>query len=239
MQDNQQEQPEVGARVTTDQPEVGAQSTMKQPDGERKGIVNTISLVLSAVLSPLLVPTYACAIALWITHLAILPERTRFLVSLIVFLFTAAVPMGVIIFMMRAGKVSDSAISNRKERGLPFAVTAVCYLAVYFFMWRIRAPHWLAMFFAGACASTIVAFVINLWWKISAHGMVMGGLCALVLFIAINGLGVVWLMPWIAVAFLLAGAVGSARLYLGRHTPGQVYAGFMLGLAVEMAFLCI
>ncbi len=203
----------------------------------RKGIVNTISLVLSAVLSPLLVPTYACAIALWITHLAILPERTRFLVSLIVFLLTSAVPMGVIIFMMRSGKVGDSAISNRRERGVPFMVTAACYLIVWFFMWRIRAPHWLAMFFAGACASTVAAFVINLWWKISAHGMVMGGLCAMVLFIAIQGIGVVWMLPWITVAFLLAGAVGSARLYLGRHTPAQVYAGFMLGLCVEMAFL--
>lgn len=208
-----------------------------QPSREGKGFGRKVSLLLSAVFSPLLVPTYACAIALWITHLAILPERTRFFVSLIVFLITGAAPMATIIFMMRAGKVSDTAISHRKERGVPFIVTAVCYLGVYLFMASIRAPHWLGMFFAGAFASTMIAFVINLYWKISAHGMVMGGLCAMVLFIALDGLGVVWLMPWITGAVLLAGAVGSARLYLHRHTPGQVYAGLLLGLGVELLFL--
>lgn len=214
-----------------------AASALGHPGAGRKGPINTISLVLSGVFSPLLVPTYACAIALWITRLSILPERTRFIVSLIVFLVTAAAPMALIIFMMRAGKVSDSAISHRKERGVPFVVTSLCYLAIYFFMAHIRAPHWLAMFFAGAFVSTIIAFLINFYWKISAHGMVMGGLCAMTLFIAINGLGVVWIMPWVTGSILLAGAVGSARLYLGRHTPGQVYAGLLLGLAVEMLFL--
>jgi len=215
----------------------GGDAALKHSGNAAKSTVYAISRVLSGIFSPLLVPTYACAIALWITHLAILPERTRFLVSLIVFLITAAAPMAVIIFMMRAGKVSDSAISNRRERGVPFLVTAVCYLAVYFFMAHIRAPHWLAMFFAGACASTVIAFAINLFWKISAHSMVMGGLCAMVLFIAFKGLGVVWIMPWITGAVIIAGAVGSARLYLHRHTPGQVYAGLLLGLGAEMAFL--
>ncbi|MCM1451394.1 MAG: hypothetical protein NC102_03990 [Clostridium sp.] len=205
---------------------------MQEEEQDKKGIVNTASLVLSGVFSPLLVPTYACAIALWITRLSILPERTRFLLSLIVFMVTAVVPMAVIILMMRMGKVSDTAISDRKQRGIPFIVTALCYLGVFFFMNQIHAPHWLAMFFLGAFASTAVAMVINLFWKISAHGMVMGGLCALVLFIAYKGLGTVWMLPWITAAVLLAGAVGSARLYLGRHTPGQVYAGLVLGLVV-------
>ncbi|MCM1223076.1 MAG: hypothetical protein NC548_52350 [Lachnospiraceae bacterium] len=205
---------------------------MQEEEQGKKGIVNTASLVLSGVFSPLLVPTYACAIALWITRLSILPERTRFLLSLIVFMVTAVVPMAVIILMMRMGKVSDTAISDRKQRGIPFIVTALCYLGVFFFMRQIHAPHWLSMFFLGAFASTAAAMLINLFWKISAHGMVMGGLCALVLFIAYKGLGTVWMLPWITAAVLLAGAVGSARLYLGRHTPGQVYAGLLLGLGL-------
>ena len=217
----------------------GGDDPLKHPGHGPAGAVNTLSLLLTGVFSPLLVPTYACAMALWITHLAILPERTRFLVSLIVFLLTAAAPLAVIIFMMRAGKVSDSSISHRRERGVPFLVTALCYLGVYLFMTHIRAPHWLAMFYAGACASTVMAFVINLFWKISAHGMVMGGLCAMVLFIAVKGLAVVWMMPWITGVVLIAGAVGSARLYLGRHTPWQVYAGLLLGAAVESIFLYV
>lgn len=201
-------------------------------------IVHTASLTLSAVLSPLLVPTYACAIALWITPLAILPERMRFALAAIIFLITAAVPMGVIIYMMRTGRVADSALSVRKQRTVPYLVTAIAYVCAAMFLGYEHAPRWMTCFYIGASMACLLALVINTAWKISAHLTTMGGLCALVLFIAAFRLGIVNMLVWVSVVFVLAGAVGSARLYLQRHTPAQVYAGFAMGLIVEWIFLC-
>lgn len=199
------------------------------------GVIEKISLWLSAIFSPLLVPTYACAIALWITPLAMLSERTRLLLSLLIFAFTAAVPMATIIFMIRAGKVADSSISNRKERTIPYLVTLCCYLGAALFLWTKHAPLWLSNFFGGAAVAIIFALLVNnlLKWKISAHSSCMGGLCAMVYFIAAHHFGIVMMMPWLVGAMMLAGAVGSARLYLRRHTQAQVYAGFLMGLVVE------
>ncbi len=204
---------------------------------ENKKWLETVSMALSGVFSPLLVPTYACAVALWITPLAYLPERVRFLTSVVICLITAALPMATIIFLIKAGKVSDSAVSNRRERTVPYIVTSLCYLGAAFYMGFNRAPHWLTFFFAGACFACLLALVINTMWKISAHATTMGGLCGMILYIAMNNLGMVWMMWWISGAFLLTGAVGSARLYLNRHSPAQVYSGWIMGLVTTYLFM--
>ncbi len=201
-------------------------------------ILHTIALTLSAVFSPLLVPTYACAMTLWITPLAILPERMRFAVAAVIFLITAAVPMGLIIYLMRTGKVGDSAISVRRQRTVPYLVTAIAYVGAAVFLGCEHAPRWLTCFYSGAAFACLVALAINTAWKISAHLTTIGGLCALVLFIATFRLGIVNMLAWVSVVFVLAGAVGTARLCLHRHTPGQVYAGFALGFIVEWIFMC-
>ncbi len=203
----------------------------------QKKWLETVSLTLSAVFSPILVPTYACAVAFWITPLAYLPERTRLLVSIIIFLLTAAFPMATIIFLIKTGKVSDAALSNKRERGIPYVLTSISYLAAATYLGFQHAPHWLTFFFAGACFACLLALVINTAWKISAHATTMGGLCGMILFIALNNLGVVWTMWWISGAFLLTGAVCSARLYLHRHSPAQVYAGWIMGILVEYFFM--
>ncbi len=200
-------------------------------------IVQKASLTLSAIFSPLLVPTYACAIALWITPLAILPERMRFALAAIIFLITSALPLGVIIYMMRTGKVADSALSDRKQRTVPYLLAALAYVGATVLLGFEHAPRWLTCFYAGAAFACLAALVVNTSWKISAHMTTMGGLCALVLFIATFRLGIVNMVAWVSVIFVMAGAVGSARLYLHRHTLAQVYAGFALGFTVEWVFM--
>ena len=70
---------------------------------------------------------------------------------------------------------------------------------------------------------------MNLWWKISAHSAGFGGIIALLLFMQTDGVQAFNLI-WITCAvILLAGLVGSARLYLERHTLGQVAVGFLNG----------
>lgn len=212
---------------------------MDQLDTSKKKWLENTSLTLSAVFSPILVPTYACALAFWITKLSFLPERTRLLVSIVVFLITAAFPMATIIFLIKSGKVSDAALSNKRERGLPYLITAIAYLGAAAYLGYQHAPHWLTFFYGGACFICLLALVINIGWKISAHATTMGGLCALSIFIAYHHLNVVWMMPWISAIFIFTGAVGSARLYLHRHSPAQVYAGFFMGIVIEYIFMTI
>lgn len=217
-------------------PQQSPEQPPQQPQQPPKWL-DTTAKVLSAIFSPLMVPTYACAVALWITPLVLTSEKTRLLICLAIFLITTTLPLASIILMMRAGKIKDSAISDRKERTVPFLISLACYLAAAWFMHAKHAPAWLWLFYAGAASLIVVAMLINIRWKISAHSMTMGGLTALFFFIALHDLSIVVIMPWLIGVILLSGAVGTSRLVLKRHTPAQVYAGFLIGLAVELFFL--
>lgn len=199
--------------------------------------LTTISNILSAVFSPLLVPTYAYAIAMWTTRLSVLPERTRLISSLIVFGLTALIPFSIILFMIRKGLATGPALESRDDRPIPYSVTIICYLFTAWCVWLL--PHWIPMFFIAAAVAAFLNVLINIKWKISAHATSMGGLCAAMVFIGITSQSSVIFLPWICGIILLSGAVCSARLFLKRHTPAQVYVGWSLGFAVTIFSLSL
>ncbi len=201
--------------------------------------LRAIANTLSGIFSPLFVPTFTLLLALWVSPLASAPESARLLSSVVIFLVTAIIPLGVIIGMMRAGKVSDLAISDRRQRTIPFAVTAVCYVAAGIYLHVCRAPGWLCLFFVGAAVAAVCALVISLWWKISAHALAMGGMCGMLVWLALNHLSGSNPVPLLIAAIVLSGAVASSRVYLERHTAMQTYAGWLLALVLALATMSL
>lgn len=187
--------------------------------------------IVSDVFSPILIPTYGMAMAMWITPLRAVPESSRLMATLIVAAITALVPLGTIMLLMKLGKVSDTAISNISERLVPYSIAVVCYCAAAWMVRSIGAPWWLTMFFCGAAFATAVSLIITLVWKISAHSTAIGGLVGMMLWFAVSGLADAHAMIWLSVVIVIAGLVGSARLMLNRHTLLQVLAGLALGVA--------
>lgn len=198
-----------------------------------------ISKWLSAIFSPILIPTYVFAGTLWITPLVEASEKTRLISALGVFLITAVIPLAAIIVLMRMGRVSDSAVSDRHQRPIPFIVAILSYIGAALYIRGIHGPVWIVLFFLGAAAATTCALAINTRWKISAHATSMAGMVAFYVWLAMNGLCIYGMLPWIGVCVVLTGAVGSARLVLDRHTPAQVYAGWVLGATFISLFLCL
>ena len=88
---------------------------------------------------------------------------------------------------------------------------------------------WFTMFMAGASLACLVDFVVSLWWKISAHATGIGGLVALVYQLHVQGLSAFDMFWLLCFTILLAGALGTSRLILKRHTLPQVLAGFACG----------
>ncbi len=103
--------------------------------------MNKISHIISWVLSPVLIPTYAVFTSLWITTLAVLPGRLRINVVLMTFLLTSIVPMLAIILLYKMKLISHPGLNNRKERYIPYVITAICYLGAAWYMLRIHAPR--------------------------------------------------------------------------------------------------
>ncbi|MCI7272956.1 hypothetical protein MR642_01345, partial [bacterium] len=137
--------------------------------------------IVSDICSPLLVPTYGTAVAMWFTTLRAVPEVYRLIVTAIVAFITAGIPLATVLVLMRRGRVSDMPITNRGERIAPMWVASMCYVGTSFVLGYFGCPMWLRLFMCGAGIATVIALIITIFWKISAHTTGMGGLTALVL----------------------------------------------------------
>ncbi len=184
---------------------------------------------ISAVFSPLFMPTYCMATALWITSLSATPEKARFISSLIVLFITAAIPFAMILGLMRTGQVKDIDISNKRERFIPIIATGLCYIAAAIYVHRLKAPDWLPMMFVGAFATAIICAIISRWWKISAHGAAVGGFIGMLVRLDVMHLVEFEIIYWLIAIILLGGVIGISRMILRQHTPIQFIAGEILG----------
>ncbi|WP_290158899.1 phosphatase PAP2 family protein [uncultured Duncaniella sp.] len=192
-----------------------------------------ISEILSAVFSPLLVPTYGMVLAAFLTILRMLPSNLLWTAIGITFVITCLVPVSAIVALYRSGVIKDPALNNRTERFIPYGVVVLCYLGCGFFFYKASAPFWLPMFVAGGALATVISTVVNCWWKISAHAAAMGGLVALVFRIVASHYALFNMNVWLSGVIIVAGLVMTARVYLSRHTLWQVLAGCANG------FLCV
>jgi len=84
---------------------------------------------------------------------------------------------------------------------------------------------------AAACCE-LLCLGVSFYWKISLHLTGMGAVVALL--VVMNVVGVGNMMVPLVAAVLCAGALASARLYLGCHNGRQVLAGFCGGFTVSV-----
>lgn len=185
------------------------------------------SNILSTLFHPLLMVTYGITFALMGTFLALYPLRMKLLICGSAFLSTAVLP-GLFIFLLtRTGAASDLELTKRKERALPYLIVISSVALCLYFLYRMMMPFWLIAILMGICVALLIALCINFFWKISAHMIGIGGLLGGLMGVARIHLINPYLL-FIAV-LLIAGLLGTSRIFLKRHTPLQVYAGFSLG----------
>ena len=119
------------------------------------------------------------------------------------------------------------------------AKSHVCFIPSLRLLFFFKAPNLVlpryiyALPLTGAIIS-ILFIVINFRTKISLHaagtGILTGYCCAF----ATQQLQFNYLI--IVMALMISGLVLSARLVLNKHTPFQVYSGWVLGFVI--AFVC-
>lgn len=193
-------------------------------------ISEKIANFFSSAFSPLIIPTYAVAIALNISFIgSISPLYTRILVTLAILAITCMIPSIAIAILFKLGKISDPEVNKRQDRIGPYIIAVMSYVAAAIYLSNINAPIWIPMFMIGGGIAVIASALINLKWKISAHGAGMGGLTALMFSMWVNGYVTFDLIYLTSLVILLTGVVGTSRLILKRHTLAQVLAGTLNG----------
>lgn len=191
--------------------------------------------VVSILFTPFSIPFVAFLILFIFSYLRIMPLNYKLLVLGVVYCFTILLPTLSIFIFQKINKLSPEEMVQRKRRFVPFLLTIASYLFCLLMMNRLHIPWYMTGIILAALLMLIVCVVVNLWWKLSEHtagaGAVLGGLVA---FSALFGYNPVW---WLCVFILVAGLLGTARIILGHHTPGEVLGGFAVGLLCSLLVL--
>lgn len=192
-------------------------------------IISGISNFLSWTLIPLLMPVYGMILAFGLSVLDVVPGPMKVRFVLITAGINFVIPVLIFLLLKFMGVINDVGLNGRKERLIPYIVTILCFGSTAWFLAMRGAPIWFVMFYAGGATAALINLIVNFWWKISAHAAGIAGLIALLIRMEKDVAASPQLLFWLLLTILLTGLMGSARVWLGRHTVWQVLAGYAVG----------
>ena len=187
---------------------------------------------ISWVLHPFLLPLYMLAVLLTLTVFARYPLGVKLYLTWVVVIYTAIIPLLALGVLRSLGRISDFRIDDRRERYLPLLIGAICYVLCAVTVAKIPSMVFMRKFMLAAACCEAMCLVVSFYWKISLHLTGMGALVATLVLLNLSGVGNMMVPLMVAVG--CAGALASARLYLGCHNGRQVLAGFCGGFAVTV-----
>jgi membrane-associated phospholipid phosphatase len=182
------------------------------------GILHQSARLLSDLVSPPVVAAVFGFLVAWKEQ----PSWTGFGYALIYAFWMCLVPLGVVIFLARTGRIHDLHMSNSpEERRIPYLIGFACALAAFLtFTFWLDSPLLRTLAVSNIIVLAVLG-LINNHWLISSHSasiMLVAVFCAYVF-----GLQA---MFW---CLLLVGLVVWARWLLQKHTPSQLVAGMLVG----------
>ncbi|MDE0470512.1 MAG: phosphatase PAP2 family protein [Ekhidna sp.] len=185
--------------------------------------------ITSVVFHPLLIATHLTGLFLYISPellSGIQPQATLHFL-LLVFLITGFLPAFSIFLLKKLNYVSDTEIIKRNERLIPFLFILIYYIiACYLFYEKLEMGPLFNLVMISVTTLIFFLILITLKFKISIHATAIWSAAGYLTAILIHHAEVRII---IFAGLIFAGLTSTSRLYLGYHTPQQVWMGAILG----------
>ena len=194
-----------------------------------------LAQALSWALHPLVLPLYLTLLIFSQTAFAFFTPSVKWYLAGSVVLYGVLLPLLSIVVLRYRGYLPDWKIAERKERIVPLMIGACCYMLCATTIGRVETAVFLRKFMVAAACCELMCAVVTTRWQISLHLTGMGA--AVALLTVMNILAVPSMLVPLLWCIAAAGLLASARLYLGRHTPLQVAAGFVGGFLITLVAL--
>jgi hypothetical protein len=168
-----------------------------------------------------------------------------------VFFSTFFIPAFAVAMLRFLGFVQSFELPEKEERIAPYIITGIFYLWLFRnFLGNSVIPTAYTSFLLGATISLFIAFFINIFSKISAHAVGMGGLVGMVVItmllfsygsfevsLPLVGTFHLDMITVLLFVIIMSGVVGTARLMLKAHEPTDLYGGYLVGFASQLIAL--
>lgn len=190
--------------------------------------------IISAIFHPFLVPVYALLFINYFNpyQFAHLSDITKFYLLMSVIFNTLVFPAVTVFLMRQLDFIKSFQMRGRKERIIPFIAISLFYFWSYLVVKNFGVGSYFTHVMLGGSLSIFMAFFLNNYYKISVHSVGAGNFVAIAFTLTmISNYNLT--LPLMMV-IMVAGLVGSARLYLGAHIQSDVYSGYMVGLLGQL-----
>lgn len=160
------------------------------------------------------------------------PQRNQLFYNIA--LNTIFFPLISTLLLKALGFIESIQMHTAKDRIIPLIATMAFYFWCYLIMKNLPfTPLLLKVLMLGSFWGIIVVFIANIFIKISMHTAAAGG--ALGLVIVLMMISQINLIFPLLLALLVGGIIGTARMVLQAHRPGEVWLGYFAGVLVQLA----
>ena len=218
-------------------------------------VLKPLAKVVSYLFHPLLILTYMLMLLLlvnpYLFGLNSIADTNSKILILRIFLYTFFIPAVSVVVLKLVGMIDTLEMKDKTERIGPYLITGIFYLWMFRnFLSNSNIPAAYTSFVLGATIGLFIAFFINIFSKISAHAVGMGGLIGMVVItmllfsygsftINFGFLGSLHLNMNVVlmITIILTGLVGTSRLLLQAHEPQDLYGGLVVGFSSQFIAL--
>lgn len=189
-----------------------------------------VAKMFTVLFAPHYFPLLCLLVLMGFSYMRSFPLNYKIFVLAVVYVFTVVAPMLLISLYHRMMKHTIKQRLRRELRMVPYCLSLFCYFACYHVMSFFVVPHFVVSVVIAAICVQLVCLLCNNWHKVSTHSAAAGAMNgALMAFSIIFNFNPTW---WLCLTIIIAGAVGSSRLILRRHSLAEVQSGMVLGFVV-------
>lgn len=206
------------------------QSAMHPP------VLRLLAKFSSWIFHPIFVPLYVTWFLVYVhpSFFAGFSMESRNRVLMLIALNAVFFPL-VTVLLLRALKFIDSIyLRTQRDRIIPYVASMTFFFwTQYVLREQTLIPRVLVSFMFGVFIASAASLIANIYQKVSMHTVGMGGLVGILVVIA-------WRNPEsipvpLAIATIIAGWIGTARLLVSDHTSSEIRLGYLIGFVCQLA----
>lgn len=199
--------------------------------------MKSVAKFFSVIFHPVFVPVWLLTVLLWFAdNSLVLMQPGKKIILLITFsVFMTILPLLNVMILKYMGYLTGFEMDDRKERNLPFLIGMIYYAGLYYLISASDIPLYYHAYVITGFFIVLFNYLINLKWKISSHAIGAGGFSGALL--AFSLLNRVEILTFISISFLFSGVILSSRLILSKHSPAQIYVGYLSGFFLSLLII--
>ncbi len=210
---------------------VPVQGTQSKP-------LRVLASIASYVFHPVFMPTVMAVVIFMLAHDTLfpsVPSKSYHMWVVIIALNTILFPLLTVALLKGLGFIKSIHMTEPRDRIIPLIGCMIFYFWANFVIGNpvSGAPIILHTLTLGSFWGIIAVFMVSIFYKVSMHTAAAGGMIGILLVLMFTS-PINMVMPFF-VAVAIAGIIGTARMLLGVHRIWEVWIGYSIGIAVQVA----